>query len=378
MKMIYILPFFLICSLSFTQCPGDANLDDIVNINDIILIINSILIEQNLENDEYTNSDINNDGTIDIIDIVLIVEIILTDEYQCEESTALDLSLDWEMQDNLSYFDSDALIDIIDNQISQLDHIHGIIVIHNGKIVAEDYYNSSIKKNFIESVNVTLDNLLPDYGQPYLEEITLKNLLTMTSGYYDSYGYPAWTFATTQQLEWMPYTYPGYFFYNNSACHLNSHALYYATGMTPKEFANINLFPYLGIENPQWLNGFNSINDGSASLELRLRDMVKLGQLYLQGGYSGPNQILSNQWIAEATSFQAITGWTDELSGYGYLWWLPPDGFLAYGYGGQYIAVLPSKSLVVGTHSSIYSTTTYQEQLREYIFNSIAPLFDEN
>ena len=197
----------------------------------------------------------------------------------------------------------------------------------------------------------------------------------MSSGYVDGFGYPAWVNVSTQQLEWMPYTFPGFFFYNNSACHLNSHVLYYATEMTPYEFANINLFPYLGIENPQWLNGYLNINDGSASLELRLRDMIKLGQLYLQDGWSGEEQILSSEWINEATSLHVET--ISVIPGYGYLWWLhPEEGYMAIGYGGQYIAVYPERGLVIGTHSSINNNQTYQLQLFNYIHHDIVPIFD--
>ena len=287
------------------------------------------------------------------------------------------------------------------DQIGQLNDLRGIIIIHNGKIVEEDYYSvysesslyniwsvtksftstlvgQAIDQGFIDSEDVSLNDLLPDYGQPYLQSLTLENLLTMSTGYFDGFGYPAWVSATTQQLEWMPYTFPGVFFYNNSACHLNSHVLYYATEMTPSEFAEINLFPYLGIENPQWLNGYNNINDGSASLTLTLRDMVKLGQLYLQNGYSGDNQILSSQWIERATSPQISTGYPD-LPNYGYLWWLlPEEGYVAVGYGGQLIAVFPERNLVIGTHSYMYSSQVYQYQLLNYIYNDIAPLFDSN
>ena len=155
----------------------------------------------------------------------------------------------------------------------------------------------AIDQDLIQNQNSTLDNFLPNYGQPYLESVTLHNLLTMSSGYADGFGYPYWVNATTMQLEWMPYTFPGFFFYNNSACHLNSHILYEGTGSAPKEFASVNLFPYLGINNPFWMDGYNNINDGSASLHLRLRDMVKLGQLFLQDGYaSEDNQIVSSEF----------------------------------------------------------------------------------
>ena len=70
-------------------------------------------------------------------------------------------------------------------------------------------------------------------------------------------------------------------------------------------FANDYLFPYLDIENPWWFYGNAlGINDGSANLYLTLRKMVKLGQLYLQNGFSGDDQILNTQWIEEASSIQ--------------------------------------------------------------------------
>jgi len=402
MKYLFILSTIILMSTGYSQCQGDANLDNIVNILDVILVVNHILDTDPLIDEGFDNSDLNADGGIDIIDIIIIIDILLTGDTECEQLYPIDLSLEWEFADDMSYFDSEELNNVI-SQMSNLGYLEGIIVIHNGKIVSENYYNNSsisqtfniwsvtksftstligqvIDQGFIDNQYLTIDNLLPDYGQPYLQSITLENLLSMSTGYYDGFGYPNWVYATTQQLEWMTYTNPGYFFYNSSACHINSHIVYYVTGMSPKEFAEINLFPYLGIEDPQWLSGFNGINDGSASLELTLRDMVKLGQLYLQDGYSGENQILSDEWIQEATSFQISTGgWAGELlSGYGYLWWLPPEGYLAYGYGGQFISVHPGRNLVVATHSDTFSTESYQAQLLDYIHNDIAPIFDTN
>ena len=46
---------------------------------------------------------------------------------------------------------------------------------------------------------------------------------------------------------------PGAFLYNSSAYNLLSRALYKNTGLTPLEFADLHLFPYLGIENPAWV-----------------------------------------------------------------------------------------------------------------------------
>ena len=403
MRNSIIILICILIGFIYSQCYGDSNLDQNVNIQDIILVINHITANKSLEDQSYTNSDVNTDNIIDVIDIILIVNIVLSDDIQCD--IFLDLSIDWQIQEDLSYFDSYELLDIIDNQISQLSNIKGVIIIHEGKIIGENYYNNSsvdeyfniwsVTKSFTSTLigqaidqglifnpNLTLDNFLPDYNiysQYYLEQITLKNLLTMTSGYYDVYGYPFWVNATTYQLVSMIHGIPGQFMYNNSACHLNNHILFELLDMTPLEFANLNLFPYLGINNPNWTFGYNGINDGSASLELRLRDMVKLGQLYIQNGWSGDNQILSTDWIQEATQFQVQTGFNwNGLNSYGYLWWLPDDGgYLAYGYGGQFIAVFPERNLVIGTRSLDYNVTdNYLTSLLGIIYNDIIPLFE--
>ena len=399
-KYILFLIVFVFNMVSAQQCNGDANTDSIVNILDIVAMVGHALGSDELFDDAYENADSNDDGSIDILDIVNIVNLILMGESECPDpDTLLDLSLDWETQDDLSYFDFEVLDEIMNNHIDLLTYLNGIIIIHRGKIVEEKYYSQggidltyniwsvtksytstligqAIEQGIISSQDESLTNFLPDYGQPYLNSLTLENLLTMSSGYFDAFAYPAWVNATTQQLVWMPYTQPGYFFYNNSACHLNSHILYEFSGLTPKEFAEENLFPFLGIEDPSWISGNNGINDGSASLILRLRDMVKLGQLYLQDGYSGDNQILSSEWIEDATSFKISTGF-EGIPGYGYLWWLPPDeGYMAIGYGGQIIAVFPDRNLVIGTHSNINSTQSYLDILLYYLTDLIVPIFD--
>ena len=380
------------------SCKGDTNLDDLINVVDVVAIVQSVINSSELTGESFDNSDINNDNIIDILDIVLVVDIILVGDFECVD-TYLDLSIEWRIAEDLSYFDSQQLNNIIE-QMSNLAYLEGIVVVHNGKIVSEDYYNGSsinqtfniwsvtksftstligqaIDQGYIDNQYITLNNLLPMSTQPYLSQISLHNILSMSSGYTDGYGYPFWTNATTTQLEWMPYTFPGFFFYNNSACHLNSHVLFHKTGMTPYEFANINLFPYLGIEDAIWLDGYLNINDGSASLQLRLRDMIKLGQLYLQDGWSGEEQILSSEWIDESTSLQVETISAQYPPGYGYLWWLPQEeGYMAIGYGGQYIAVYPERGLVIGTHSTINLSQTYQSQLFNYIHNDIAPIFN--
>jgi len=132
-----------------------------------------------------------------------------------------------------------------------------------------------------------------------------------------------------------------------------------------------NLFPQLGLGNPYWGVDADGINNGSYDLKLTLRGMVKLGQLYLQDGYSGDDQILSSEWVAAATSPQFNYF-------YAYLWWLPGVGYLAVGYGGQYIVVVPELDLVIGIHSATQSSGDYQDQFLDIIYGQVVPLFDLN
>ena len=86
-------------------------------------------------------------------------------------------------------------------------------------------------------------------------------------------------------------------------------------------------------------------------IRLSARDAARFGQLFLNDGKWGTKQIIPTSWIRESTTAYS---WAKRIrQGYGYMWWtLPeetwgPNAFYASGYGGQIIAVVPSKRLVV-------------------------------
>jgi CubicO group peptidase (beta-lactamase class C family) len=329
-------------------------------------------------------------------------------------SQRIDLSEDWNTNSEFSL--SSELESVIATEIATLPNTLGFIVIHKGEIVSENYYNSnessainvwSVTKSFISTLvgqavdmgmlydpDSTASYFFPDFDISFLDTVTMHNILSMSSGYTDPFipedpftfffdPSQWWALNSTETLLSMDHSDPGTFFYNNSACHLNSHALYYGSGMTPSDFADLYLFPYLGIYNPIWEPGYLDINDGSAMLNLTLREMVKLGQLYLQNGYSGDNQILSTEWIDRATKSQVNTGEDEEygeLNYYGYLWWLPDQEgtiYAAEGLGGQIIAVFPEYDLVIGAQSNVFGDDIFEHSssLNYKIIDQIAPLF---
>lgn len=140
--------------------------------------------------------------------------------------------------------------------------------------------------------------------------------------------------------------------YVNAEADLLSGVLLAATGKGPEEWAAEKLFGPLEIESWRWsygAEGEHRLMDGS--LHLRPRDMLKIGQMVLDGGVWKERRVISGEWIAESTARRMSTGGPD---GYGYMWWrmiLPAAGggietIAASGWGSQFICVIPDLDAV--------------------------------
>jgi CubicO group peptidase (beta-lactamase class C family) len=95
----------------------------------------------------------------------------------------------------------------------------------------------------------------------------------------------------------------------------------------------------------------DGISHGFADLKLQPRDMAKLGYLWLHHGVWEDKQLVPASYVDAALSPQANVSTNVK---YGYGMWLYPNGragcpadFEANGNGGQRIAVMPSKDMVV-------------------------------
>jgi len=112
-------------------------------------------------------------------------------------------------------------------------------------------------------------------------------------------------------------------------------------------------------------------------IELRPRDMMKLGQLYLQEGSWNGKEIVSKAWVNESTSTKIAAS---SGLGYGYFWWTRDfkwkgktvSSFFAWGYGGQYIFVVPELKLVVAMTGSHW-TTDPKNHVMEMMENYVIP-----
>ncbi|OPH53494.1 6-aminohexanoate hydrolase [Paenibacillus ferrarius] len=283
---------------------------------------------------------------------------------------------------------------------SEYSNINGIVVVRNGYVAYEKYYNrygpddthhvTSVTKSilsaligiaidarYIECVDQKVLDFFPEYVPGAVEkqkrEITIRHLLTMTA----PYSFADWHEPLDKmcmQPDWVKYTLDmlgqkgiiGTFKYSTAGAHLLSAILTRSTGTSAREFANEHLFKPLGMkEIPDyemksfgfedlfgnhvkgWVKDPNNNSTGGWGLTLTPRDMARFGFLYLNRGIWDNHPIISSTWIDQSTAMTP--------NKYGYLWWLrEEDGMHAYsafGDGGNVICCFPDKDLVVAIAS---------------------------
>lgn len=302
---------------------------------------------------------------------------------QVSSGGSSDTSGDWQAASPESQgMDSNLLAEMfleIEEGGTDLD---SLMILRNGSIVLEAYFfpNTADRKHvmfsitksfmatltgialelgYIESVDQRIVDLLPetsfDNPDPRKEQVTLEDVLTMTSGLGWEEIDP--TFAELYyQEDWIEYVLgkpmvadPGSLFSYCSGCsHILSAVLQERTGQDLLQFARENLFEPLGISDFNWETDRSGLPIGGWGLELTTRDMAKIGILYLnQGSWKG-TQVIPAEWIDAAVEYHTDTG--DGL-GYGYQWWIYPDyeAYAALGRGGQTVFVIPDKDLIIST-----------------------------
>jgi CubicO group peptidase (beta-lactamase class C family) len=144
------------------------------------------------------------------------------------------------------------------------------------------------------------------------------------------------------------------------------------------DFAAQNLFAPLGILHVQWSYSPLGLAQGGGGLQLESRDLLKLGQLYLNGGSWKGKRVVSESWVKSSTTPHAQI---DDLTKYGYLWWLKDfkvrdRGYSAYfmsGNGGNKVAVFPQLDMVVVITSTNYNTKGMHEQTDRLLTDYILP-----
>lgn len=283
---------------------------------------------------------------------------------------------------------SQAVLDFISAVEKDVDALHGIVVVRDGKIISKGWWAPyrennthvlySLSKSFtstaiglaVDEKKLKLDDKVVSYfpdetpadANDNLKNMRIRDLLCMGTGNHnDTFG----AIKSTKEKNWaavflaQPVEHePGTFFrYNTGATYMLSAILQKATGKTLVEYLEPRFFGPLGIKEYSWETDPMGINTGGYGLKVKTEDIARLGQLYLQKGMWEGKRILSEEWIAMATSRQIENGSNPESDwnqGYGFQFWMCRHNcYRGDGAFGQYCLVMPAQKAVIAINSGL-------------------------
>lgn len=311
---------------------------------------------------------------------------------------------------NITLLDS-LVMAIMDKRFG---YVHSMLIARNNCLALEEYFYGykreahfgiqsatksmvsaltgiALANGEIDSVNTPLCNYMPMYQDLLCnaqnKSITLHDLLSMTTGLeWDEvthmYGDEKNSaFIASRQPDEFRYLLSQHknsekvFAYNSLNHAMMSRVLMEATRLDNVTEFRQRLLEPLGITQYDLGEPVNGI---IGDIFLRPRDMLKFGLLYYNKGIWNGEQVIPPSWINESTS-PKIT--LEPGFGYGYFWWTKEfslkdktvNSYFAWGFGGQYIFVVPDLELVVvfnGTNWSTDPKEFYFDMMQDYIIKA--------
>ncbi len=276
----------------------------------------------------------------------------------------------------------------------------GLVVIQDGKIRLEKYglgfsadgrwtsfsvaksftstlVGAAIKDGYIKSIGDKVSDYIPDLKGSVYDNVTIKHLLTMTSGvkWNEDYADPKSDVAMFNAHKAEPgvdvtVSYmrklkreapPGTkWVYKTGETNLIGVLVSSATKKKLSDYLSEKVWRPFGMEHgASWLLGSTGHEISGCCLQASTRDFARFGLFMLGGGIAEGKSVLPEGWITEATTKQADTGQAD--GGYGYQWWTVNDGsYAARGIFGQGIFIDPRRKLVIASNSDWPQATDRQ------------------
>ena len=267
------------------------------------------------------------------------------------------------------------------------DHTAGLLVLQDGRVRLERYgptltperhwagfsitksitstlYGAAIRSGAIDGIDDPVTRYLPEMKGSAYDAVTIRNLLTMTSGvkwnedYTDPKSEVARMYGTPPDPGFDPIVSfmrklpreaaPGTKWnYKTGETDLAGILLMRATGKSLSQLLSETLWrPYGMARDAVWMIDAQGHEPGGCCLSATLEDYGRFGQFVLDGGKIGRRPVLAEGWLEKATTRQVETGRPGV--GYGYFWWPGADGgFDARGIFGQMIHVDPKRRLVI-------------------------------
>jgi len=267
-----------------------------------------------------------------------------------------------------------------------MPRIKSLLVSHRGNLVLERYFNGAratqlaniksasksvisalvgiaIAKGHITSVDEKAAAYFPELAadkDPMKRGISIEDLLTMRSGLESTSGrgYGAWV----QSRNWVRYVLqrplidpPGTRVeYSTGSSHVLSAIITKATRVSTWQFAQQELARPLGFSLAKWPTDPQGIYFGGNEMLMTPRQMIEFGELYLNEGKAGDRQIIPKEWIEKTQIGRGRSRWGSDRE-YGYGFWIREfnghKSYYAWGYGGQFVFIVPGKELVIVTTS---------------------------
>jgi CubicO group peptidase (beta-lactamase class C family) len=234
-----------------------------------------------------------------------------------------------------------------------------------GKSIVSILTGIAIDEHKIKSVDQPIGDFLPEFAKGANAKVTVKNLLTMSSGinfdedYVNPFAYPAAAYYGTD-LRALTYDYkvteePGKIWnYLSGNTELLSFIVAKAVGKSISEYASEKLWIPLGANHDAYwsLDSENGVEKAYCCFNSNARDFARFGSLYLNEGNWKGKQLISKSYVQQ--SIQAADLIDDNGNKnikYGYSWWLLNYKNLPIYYMrgilGQYVFVIPDKKMVV-------------------------------
>jgi len=245
---------------------------------------------------------------------------------------------------------------IYENYFSGEDEVHGgarvgyvkhtIDDLHDCRSISKSFTSAcvgiAVKQGFIKSIDEPIFSYFKEYAKyfdPAKRKITIRNLLTMTSGlewdekisYLDSDNSETQmdrsddpiSFILSRKLTSVPGT---TWNYCGGSATLLGEILRKATGERLDKFAGKNLFAPLGIRKYTWdtMPKNKNLTAAAWGLRLRSRDLAKFGLLYMNYGKWGNTQVLDTDWVKHSLSTQVSRPSESPYipEGYGFQFWV--------------------------------------------------------
>ncbi len=299
------------------------------------------------------------------------------------------------------------LIDALERDRAQ--EPHGLMILRHGAVIAQGWWAPysadrpqlvySLSKSFtsaaagvlVDDGVLDLDSTVISHFPEFADDITddrsrrmrVRHVASMATGHTDEMIDAAFGTDPAEPVRGLllnpPEQEPGSVFaYNQPATYSLAAIVQRLTGHTLVEFLRERVLGPIGADEIAWQEWPAGRNLGYSGAFMTTDTIARLGQLLLRRGRWDQTRVLSERWVADATSVHVATapeaeiGTSDWSFGYGFQHWRSRHGYRGDGAFGQLCLVLPEQDMVIA-----YQGQTHDMQgLLDAVWRHVLPAVD--